>query len=627
MSNADYKISPYSASFNTFVIADAARSEIDTVIDYTDFNFDTTDAIQVGMAVLWEEEFCRVEAVGIRTFTVKRGCADTIPAPHAAGSRLWVIDNPGTDRAEHAAGETVSIKVQPITVGGGTFPIANAPPMEIDFDWRFFRPYPPAYMMANTARWYSGAAINDTTGGMNLTWRHRDRVLQADQLVGHDEPSIGPEPGTTYTLLIRNASGTVLRTEVGIIGEAFLYQQSKALHDFGSPGAPVGGSAHFYSERAGMISRQQYAIPLLVEPSAAPIESVWQAFAQIAFETPYILNARSAVTPDSVSTSAFAARPADRMSDNFDLIHHWSEVVDTGEVDEEDNPIYETVHHYDTILADKVYSGWLTTDFALPELETTMTIRSSSLFDGVPLAALVGKLGLIENELVAITAHDQTAGTITIGRGVGDTVPARHIAGTRMWIVEPANIDANNRGGAVDWRFAPGVFGTPVNAATLPPVVATYNSRAARPYNVGQLVVAGRPWFEEAVMQDGQALAITWAWRNRVTQADTARDHAYPTVPPEAGTQAILQFFYEQPPGVNHVLRSVTIDPVVVADETLDGAYSYPYATATTDGNIAGAAQGVCGTTIIKCRLFTVVGGLQSLQHYDIPIRVPSFPC
>jgi len=64
----------------------------------------------------------------------------------------------------------------------------------------------------------------------DVAWVHRDRVLQADQLVDASVASIGPEPGTTYTL--RVYLDDVLVDEVnGIAG---------ATHGYG--GYPGGGT-------------------------------------------------------------------------------------------------------------------------------------------------------------------------------------------------------------------------------------------------------------------------------------------------------------------------------------------------------------------------------------------------
>lgn len=631
MANSDYKNSGI-ASFATYVKNEVALDYLTTTIDYTEFNFDTVDAIQVGQAAMVDDEIMRITSVGIRTFDVARGCADTIPAPHAINSLVWILTGSvGTDRVEHSAGETVSVKVSPFTTGGGSVPIANVAPDSVEFDWRFFRPYVPGQMRVNAARWFEPVVIDDTTGSANLTWVHRDRALQSDQLVGHDDASIGPEPGSTYTMRVYNDGGMLLRTEYGIRGTSFMYQHAKALYDFSNPSSPVTGRITFSTERQAIESWQEYSSPITVYPSASPIPSEWQAFDQRTLEMPYIFSARKSLSTSGDYALAVAARPADRMSDDFALVHYWTEEVDTGEVDGEGNPIYETVEHTDVIDASTAYVPWVTIDFRLPELETTVNVRSSSLYDGVTVKNVaVASLALIDNELVVVQAFNPD-GTITIGRGVGDTVPAVHIAGSRMWFFEadPAR-DPTARSGSFSYRFRPGVYGAPVNAATLPQIVQAFTQRQSRPYPVAQLVVNGRPWFEEAQATTGNPVNFSWAWRNRVEQGATALSHDQAGVEPEAGQTTSLRFFYETPavspgdPAVEHLLRQFSVSPAG-GDE--DGSFSYTYANALTDGNAAGLATGVCGTVVIYCRITSVRSGVESAQSYRVAIRVPSYPC
>lgn len=640
MSNADYKRSGGGA-FATFVKTDVAFSYLDSSITYDVHNFAVSDPIQPGQAAMWEDEIIRIETVVEGGFTCKRGCADTVPQQHAAGSLIWLItptSQVGTDRKERSAGEEIGVKVTPYTIGGGSLPVGNSDPDAITFNWRFFRPYPPANVKTNNAVWYSGAAINDATGGMNLTWFHRDRVLQADQLLGHSDASIGPEPGTTYTLRIYAPDGTtLLRTEPGIRGESFLYQHSKALKDFGYPASAVDGLATFSSEREGFESWEWYVTPMHIEPSASPITPVWMNFWQWAFEAPYIYNARHGLSQEPRAIGV-ASRPGDRMSDGYNLIRHWVEFVE-----EPPGSSIMVPHDHNDAVATGSYTPWFTLEFGITELETTINVGSMSLWDGVRIpnwGDLVGKIALIEMEYIVFKALD--GDVYTIGRGVGDSIPSRHIAGVGVVFFDHvAVVDPNVRtaGETHEYRFQPLTYGSLPDPNTLPVTNMNsvfFNNRAIRPYNVAQLVVAGRPWYEEAQVVSGQALPISWAWRNRVTQGATPYDHAYPSISPEAGTQAVLTFFYFTPPTtpggepVQHVLRTVVVDPIYPTPgaDANQGFYSYPYSFAQADGAAAGAALGICGTVVITCAIYTIRDGHASgFQHYWIPIRVPSYPC
>jgi hypothetical protein len=52
---------------------------------------------------------------------------------------------------------------------------------------------------------------------LTVTWAHRDRLLQADQLIDTTAASIGPEPNTRYTLAFYDDTDTLIieREDIG----------------------------------------------------------------------------------------------------------------------------------------------------------------------------------------------------------------------------------------------------------------------------------------------------------------------------------------------------------------------------------------------------------------------------
>ena len=172
--------------------------------------------VQVGDPVLWDLEVCRVDAidtVGL-TVTLGRGCADTVRQQHAAGSRLYFYaDGMAYDETEYTDGELVHAKLLTNT-GSARLSPDDAAELDIAIAGRPARPYPPAAVEINGES-YPATLIGDAV----ITWRHRDRLQQADQLVDQTMASIGPEPGTTYT--VRNvdvATDTETHIETGITG-------------------------------------------------------------------------------------------------------------------------------------------------------------------------------------------------------------------------------------------------------------------------------------------------------------------------------------------------------------------------------------------------------------------------
>jgi hypothetical protein len=174
------------------------------------------ESVVVGSPVLWDDEILRVEAIDATalTATLARGCADTVPAAHASGSRLWFMGaDLARDSTEYLSGEVVSVKLlaqtpenfaDPADVTAGTITMAQ----------RQYRPYPPGNVKLNG---YAFPAEVD--GAITVTWAHRDRLLEADQLVDTTASSVGPESGTTYSWrLLRRDTNAVVESGSGVTG-------------------------------------------------------------------------------------------------------------------------------------------------------------------------------------------------------------------------------------------------------------------------------------------------------------------------------------------------------------------------------------------------------------------------
>lgn len=329
--------------------------------------------------------------------------------------------------------------------------------------------------------------------------------------------------------------------------------------------------------------------------------SNYQAFSGVAIEAPYVMNLRAGVPENSNRAIGWAARPSDRMSDVFKLV--------AGDIDGD---------------ATDGYTPWVMSDFRLPELETTLNIRTSSLFDGlVVTSALVGMLAQIDDEIVEVL--DITVSQIKLRRGCCDTIPQVHVAGSRLWFFEPRHArDPVEHGGTVVYKLRPVVYGPAVDADTLPSMPVTFNRRAERPYAPGRMMVNMRPWFEEAQAVSGEPTVFAWARRNRVTQGAASGGHTLPDTKPEEWQVTRLTFFFETP----SVTPGAAADRNVLREIEVQGtAYSYPYEYAQADGNTAGTTTGVCGTVVIYCRVCAVRDDLESTSGYIAPIRVPSYPC
>lgn len=163
-------------------------------------NFSGLDLVVVGSEAMIGDELVRVDAIDSTTgaVTFARGCVDTVPAlVHGANSRVWFTDDyTGVDTTEYATGESVQAQLLTRT-GTGELDMALAPVSIVTLNQRQARPYPPGNLRVNGARYPTAVE-----GALVLAWSHRDRLLQADQLVDTLQGDIGPEPDTTYTVRV-----------------------------------------------------------------------------------------------------------------------------------------------------------------------------------------------------------------------------------------------------------------------------------------------------------------------------------------------------------------------------------------------------------------------------------------
>jgi hypothetical protein len=217
------------------------------------------DQVTVGQAALLDDEIVRVDAINLTTsqVTLARGCADTVPAQHAAGARIWFYDGfEGADETEYTSGVTVQARLLTNT-SEGQLAEGLAATDSITLGARQGRPYPPGRFQLN-----GQVAPASIEGAISFTWSHRDRLTQADQLIDTDFGSIGPEPGTTYSArIVRVDTGAVIASQASISGT------SVSL----SPLYEGDVRAELWSVRGGLESLQRHSRQFtLLQPLVAP---------------------------------------------------------------------------------------------------------------------------------------------------------------------------------------------------------------------------------------------------------------------------------------------------------------------------------------------------------------------
>jgi hypothetical protein len=165
---------------------------------FTLASYEDLDEIAVqGMWMQIDDEIVGWTTRTDQTFSgLLRGILDTVPAPHAAGAKVFFIqtylDGPET---QYGAGEALAVRLLP-NAPHGQLDIALAQTDTVTMASRAIRPYPPANFKINDE--YYPASITDTD--IVVSFAHRDRVAQQDQPVDSFTADVGPEAGTTYTL-------------------------------------------------------------------------------------------------------------------------------------------------------------------------------------------------------------------------------------------------------------------------------------------------------------------------------------------------------------------------------------------------------------------------------------------
>lgn len=176
------------------------------------------DFVVVGDAVQIGDEIFRVDSIASQTyttitFTLARGCVDTIPTAHALGDRCFVIRDI-VNTTFYTDGVTLRTKMLTQTTEE-TLAIGDAPYDSLTVDARQAKPYPPANVQ------YDGQYAPTSFVGVPLpiSWARRNRITQADQMIAYNFADITPEVGQTYTVTARRSDTQAIVAElVGVDG-------------------------------------------------------------------------------------------------------------------------------------------------------------------------------------------------------------------------------------------------------------------------------------------------------------------------------------------------------------------------------------------------------------------------
>ncbi|OCG45766.1 hypothetical protein A9G34_01325 [Gilliamella sp. Choc4-2] len=165
----------------------------------TKFEIESDYQPKVGEGILINDEFMRIDAIENNIITVGRGCLDSLPTFHKGSSKIrFYMNILEQDGIEYVSSEKVKVRLLTQT-NAGVLNQEIAPVESIVMSNRQIRPYLPGNIKINDTLYPSSV---DNADNYVLTFSHRDRTLQADQLIDCLSDNIGPENGTTYKIEI-----------------------------------------------------------------------------------------------------------------------------------------------------------------------------------------------------------------------------------------------------------------------------------------------------------------------------------------------------------------------------------------------------------------------------------------
>lgn len=165
--------------------------------------------------------------------------------------------------------------------------------------------------------------------------------------------------------------------------------------------------------------------------------------------------------------------------------------------------------------------------------DTSITYSSSNSIQFVD----VGSYGFINGEFVRIDSIDTATSTVVIGRGLFDTIPKIHTAGSVLLFSEDYTEADNTEyatGEAVSVKIATVNSRGVLNIEAAPTDIVNMNSRAIRPYIPGNLRFNG-DYYPRSL--SSIILSVEWSHRDRLQQTSgVPQDFLDGNIGPESGT-------------------------------------------------------------------------------------------
>lgn len=190
----------------------------------------------------------------------------------------------------------------------------------------------------------------------------------------------------------------------------------------------------------------------------------------------------------------------------------------------------------------------------------------------------VGGYAYLNDEAVAITAINTSTKSLTVNRGVLDTVPVSHAPGSRIWFADGAQgIDPTEyaAGETVNARLLTVTGKGTLALASAPTDSLAMNRRQNRPYPPGNVRVNNVAY--PAVAKGD--LVISWAHRDRLSQTVSLVPQTNGNIGPEAGVTYTLRI-YGEAGSLRRTYTGLTgaSQTYTLADDTADSGLGRPNA-------------------------------------------------
>lgn len=237
-----------------------------------------------------------------------------------------------------------------------------------------------------------------------------------------------------------------------------------------------------------------------------------------------------------------------------------------------------------------------TVDFCPTAILTAAVSSNTTTFPigaGVDLDIVqVGTYALIDSELVRVDAVSDTS--LTVGRGVLDTVAKPHAVGARLFFADAffeSDAVEYATGEQADIRLLPSSGLGTLDLASAPTQSVAIVARQYKPYPPGQFRINSQA-YPDAVRGD-QNITVGWTHRDRLQQTATLVDETAGSIGPEAGTTYTCRLL------------------------TAGGSVLVTHSGLTGTGDTFTLAEMGANYGRLRIQLWSVRDGAQSLQMHD----------